>query len=469
MAAIDIAINNLIQTTRELDPGLADVLTLIADEVSRVASIVDPAPVVQKKVAKTIFEPPVNISIFTASFTANNVILTWEAPQVGNLLYELRVGATWDAATRLLNTANLSAVLDPILIGTTTYLIKAINNNGIYSKIAASVDVVVPAIGNFTITPYQVNNFVNLDWDEPTSTFTIDHYIITKDTVIIAAFVRSSFYSLQETTAGIYDYGVTAVDIAGNESSEIIVTLDVNGPTDFDFTASLTSSFAGTIVNGRVEYSRLLVCIDLTKTWTTHFSSQGWTSPQDQIDAGYPIYIQPTLTTASYEEIFDFGAIFQNVIVGLSWLFETIFGAFTFGISVKVSDDNVTYSTAYTSPTNFVTSVRYVKVKLTFTGGNDKALLAFSNFVCTLNVKREVDGGEQDIFAADGSGTVVLFNKTFKFVESITVTSLNTSIAVITTYNFTGGVNPTQFLVFARNVAGTRIDTHISWKARGVV
>jgi hypothetical protein len=459
---------SIVQKSRDIDPTLADVLIGMLREQGRIAKIIDPAPIVESKVAKVKIAPAPNVQVFSSSFTDTNVILTWEAPSTVVLFYEIRVGTTWDTAERILTTATLQAVLDPIAIGTTTYLIKAITDQGGYSVDALSVLAVVPDLGTFIITPSVINNFLSLSWTEPVSTFRVDHYILTKDGSTIADAIKGDFTTRQEAAAGRYTYGLTAVDIFGNESSEITTTLDVGAPTDFEVQDSRTSGFTGTIVNGKVFQSKLYVCVDTSITYQSHFTSNGWATPAAQVAAGYPLWITPALTTASYEEIFDFGAIFTNVIVNLSWLFETLVGSFTFGLSTKVSNDGITYGTANTASSFFVTSARYVKVKFTFTGNDDKALLAFSNFICTLAVKREVDGGDVNVFAADAAGTVISFNKTYLFVESITVTPLDTNIRTWV-YDFAGGVSPTSFKVKLWNAAGARVDGHVSWKARGVL
>lgn len=459
---------NLIESIRTQDPTLADILTILTQEQNRVANLVDLAPIVQKKVSVNKKAAPNPVTNFLSTFTDTNVILTWDAPSADSLIYEIRIGSVWNTATRILTTGTLTAILDPIATGTITYLIKAINTDGVYSLTAASLDVVVSAIGSFTITPMQINNWVSLAWSEPSHTFRIDHYVITRDASVIVEQFKGQFFTIQESAAGLYTYGITAVDLFGNESPEITITLDVSGPTDYEIQDSKTSSFSGSIVNGKVQDSQLYVCVNTTKTYQAHFIDNSWASPAAQVAAGYPLYIQPLEATASYEEVFDFSTIFTNVIVNLSYLFQTITGAFSFGLSTKVSDDNITYSSPNTNPSFFVTSARYVKVKFTFTGSDDKALLAFSNFICTLAVKREIDGGNAAVFAADATGTVITFNKSFKFVESITITPLDTAIRTWV-YDFAGGVNPTSFKVKLWNAAGTRVDGTVSWKARGVL
>jgi sulfur carrier protein ThiS len=46
--------------------------------------------------------------------------------------------------------------------------------------------------------------------------------------------------------------------------------------------------------NASIDNGVLFVPVDTEETWAEHFSSRGWTDIQDQIDAGYPYYAQPT-------------------------------------------------------------------------------------------------------------------------------------------------------------------------------
>lgn len=464
---MNASVRNYIQKVRQLDPNLADVLIELSKELDRVAKIVDPVPFTPKKLSIAKAPAPGSVVNFAYSFTDTNVILTWEAPSSDILLYEIRQGATWETATRLLITATLTAILDPIAVGTTTYLIKALNGDS-YSIDAVSLDVVVPAIGNFTLTPSTIGNFIAIDWDAPESTFRIAYYRIRKDGSVVVPRNADTFWSRQEANGGSHTYGVTAYDLYGNASAEILATVEVSAPSDYEYEDSRTSGFTGTITNGYVDNNSLYVCIDNATSYEDHFNNNSWASPQAQVTAGYPKWLSPFETTASYLETFDFGAIFSNVIVNTSWMTELLSGTFTEGISVTVSDDNITYSSAYTSAAFFVTSVRYVRVTLSFTASADTALLRLFSFIVSLAVKRENDGGEAEVFAADTGGTVVEFNKAFKFIESITVTPLDTVYRSVT-YDFAGGVDPTEFSVLLWNSAGSRVDGTISWKARGVM
>ena len=449
---------------------MLDILREITNELARIGVVVDPAPIIERKSSALTGPPPVDVEVFNYELTKTSVILSWEPPGEQTLQYEVRRGTIWENASKLFITSNLSAILDPITVGTHTYLIKSISSSGVRSLKSTSIIIEIPTINVLLITRRVLENQVLLNWEEPVSTFRISHYIIRRENSVIVSHNVNTFWSYRELIAGVYTYSVSIVDIAGNESESSEVTLNVNGPTDFEIADEITSDFSGTVSNGKVgDDGKLYVNVDSIKTYEGHFIDNNWDSPQEQIDDEYNLWIQPTLVAGYYEEIFDFGQIFQNVTVNLSWLFEIIRGNFSFGLDIKVSDDNFTYSSSFTDAVFFTTSARYIKVKITFTSGSDKDLLIFDNLNCALSIKREQDGGESQVYASDHpTGTTVSFNKSFLTVESITVAPKGIT-EIKTVYDFDGGSNPTSFRILAFAANGDAIDATVSWQARGIL
>jgi hypothetical protein len=199
--------------------------------------------------------------------------------------------------------------------------------------------------------------------------------------------------------------------------------------------------------------------------WSGHFASHGWQNIQDQINAGYPIYIQPTLPTASYEEIVDFGTIFNNVIATLTWVQNLIAGAVTVVSKIATSTDNISYTAFTTGVSLFSASMRYVKFRFEFAASDDHGLVELLNVQTRLDVKREVDSGSITADKNDVNGTLATFNKVFKSIDSITLT-VNSVEPVTAIYS---SVTTTNFRIFAMDSQGNRITYTVSWKARGVV
>jgi hypothetical protein len=473
MATSDIQsiANSLIARAQKTDPVIMDILQLLLDETRRLGIIIDPPPSVGGKIGSGIaaLSPP-NVLVFTYELTRTNLILRWEPPTVDFILYEIRKGTVWDTATRILTTTTLQAILDPIAVGIHTYLIKTISTGlgaGIYSQIAKSLDVIIPQLGSILIVPNVIDQNVLLNWTIPTTTFEIEHYDVSRQGVFFST-SRSNFHVILESTGGKFTYGITPVDIAGNRGQESTVTVELAPPKDFVLINTQISSFNGTKVNAFVGSGRLLVPVNVTETYQAHFTTRSWASPQAQINAGYPRWLTPTPLTASYEQVFDFGTILGSTIITLSWLYEIITGEFTIGTQSQTSIDGTNYSSIFSTPSFYATSVRYLKVKINFTGSNDKALMWFYNFMVSASVKVEMDSGFATAFASDATGTVVNFKKAFKDVEGITIAPMSTT-TVIPIVDFVDIANPVFFKVYIFDNSGIRITRDFRWDARGVL
>jgi hypothetical protein len=96
-----------------------------------------------------------------------------------------------------------------------------------------------------------------------------------------------------------------------------------------------------------------------------------------------------------------------------------------------------------------------------------EALFGLFNLRARLDVKLEMDSGNAEAEAADVGGTPILFNKAFKSVNSITVSS-ESNVERRIVYDFTSIPNPTVFYVYVYDTSGARVDCPISWKARGI-
>src|SRR6187402_321666 len=468
-------INTLLQQVREVDPSLADVLLKMAEEIERLAAVVDPKPTVPKR--STAPPVPLPLPVITASFelTRTNVILRWVPPTTGFLLYEVRRGSVWESATRLLSTGNSQVALDPTPVGTTPFLIKSINSAGDYSTDACAINVIVPPIGTFAITGLAIGNAVTLTWTIPESVCTVNFFTVYRDASPISAQLRGTFFAIQEKAGGKITYGVQAEDIAGNKSPFVYTTIDVAPPEDYEIQTTWVSTFGGAITNGLLRDGVIYYNLNVFQTIEEHFNNPKFTigpttSPQTQINAGFPLWIQPTEATGEYYEYHDFNFEFTNTIISIDWLFENIVPSFTFGTSTRYAANDSGWSAAFTTPTIFAPKARHVDVKFTFSGSDFKSLMMFKSFKISMYVKRENDGGNFIIpTPPTAGGDFVSFKKTnFKFIESITVTP-ETDIEAYAVYDYDAVPNPLGFKVFMFNNTGARIGGPISWKARGIL
>lgn len=407
---------------------------------------------------------PPNVTGFTYVLTRLNVILNWNA--VANF-YEIRQGTDWNTANRILTTATTQAVFNPLLVGTTSYLIKSISISGVYSANAARVDVIIPPIGTPTPSAQVIDNNVLLRWNEPITTFDILHYKVDRNGTDIGV-IRGTFIALFEIAGGTFTYGIKAVDIAGNESARGTIIATVTSPADYELSGTLTDDFTGGTKDNCVkDGSWLIAPVDDAETWTTHYTDQSFDQIQDFINAAYSVWVEPSESTGSYEKIFDFGAIFTDTLVSVLFNSLAIDGTVAVVVKIAVSDDNITYSSFVTATSIFAASVRYVKVRFEFTA-TGSSIIAITSLIVNLNIKREVDSGTVNADDADTNGTFVAFNKAFRDVDSITLT-VDSNNEIVAVYDFNDVPDPTGFYVFAYDSTGARIDALVSWKARGVV
>src|SRR6185312_12322178 len=260
---------------------------------------------------------PANVTNFLATINPTNVTFTWSQSDIGDI-YEIRRGSSWDTASFITRTVGLSAVIDPLLVGSYTFLIKSINPSGTYSNDAASVSITINSIAGLVITLAVIDNTVTFNWNQPTSQFAIDHYLIKRDSVEIGI-AHLTFFSLIESSGGVKTYSVQAVDVAGNISSITSgseATVLVQTPSDYVLKEKLTDDFSGTKTEVILDINGyLLGPVNTAETWADHFSNNSWTDIQDQINAGFPIYNQPSDSPGSYQQVFDFGSSFNNVLI----------------------------------------------------------------------------------------------------------------------------------------------------------
>jgi hypothetical protein len=505
-------ISSLIAGLQIDDPKLYQVFKAINDRVGVIEEELFPLVRQAGEIAEIegALSPP---ATFSFAFTPLTVRFTWSSVE-GAATYEIRKGLVWETANFQLRTSSLQADIDPLLVGTHNYLIKTVTNSNVYSVTATALVVTVPVLGTPLVTNQVIDNNVLLRWTTPDTSFSVAYYILRRADSEIGQ-VNGNFTVYFEIIGGDYVYSLAAVDVAGNEGPRGITNVTLRIPADFvlesfrvsglgTFTTSPTyflylevtaalgdvnfryavqSGFEAEVVNfyyAQVDISStfsnvlkmdgpaLLACWTAT-TFQVHFTGNAWLTPKNQVDAGFPIYIQPAALTGYFEEIYDYGGTFTNIIVTIGYTGEplTVDGV-TVLVRMSVSTDGISYSAFSNGASQFFAALRFLKFRLEFTNSTTKALLKVSNVTISLNVKKELDSGVVTAVATDVGGTQVNFTKAFKDIESITLT-VGAKEPVIAIYDFVDIPNPVGFKVFALDSSGNRITYPISWKARGVI
>lgn len=361
-------LDNLLQGYQRTDPRLYEILKAVIGNLNSLIDDVTPIIVASESGEITV-GTLADVTLFEYQLLLYSVRFTWAKPSEDVQFFEIRKGSgTWESADYVLASKTLVANIDPLTVGSHTYQIRATNEAGNYSTNSLFLVVVVPAIGSISISSQVIDNNVLLSWTPATSSFQLKEYIITKDGVEIGR-QPGTFTVIFERSAGEFEYGVQALDIAGNLSDVSLISVTVSAPKDYVLRdQEVDAAFDGTRVNVfKSVIPDLYMPVDLTETWTTHFSARSWSTIQAQINAGYPIYAQPTLNTATYTKVFDYGAIFSNVLATINYSLEQIVSTVSVSVQLRTSDDNVSWSSPVTASSIFATSMRYLECQLTFT------------------------------------------------------------------------------------------------------
>jgi predicted phage tail protein len=412
----------------------------------------------------------------SSSFAAGDCILSWNAVSgsVSTAYYTIRygsVGGSFGSAQEISTVKGTTAAVRADWSGVRRFYVAAVSLSGDVGS-AGFVDVTVTAPTAPIIRQEVIDNNVLLRWTDSTATLPIVYYELRRGATWAAGTPigtkQGLFTVVFETVSGLYTYWVAGVDSAGNVGTPASVSAQVNQPPDYLLRANVDSTLNGTKTNLAVNgTSGLLATVNTTETWQDHFSSRGWSTPQDQIDAGYPIYALPSTTTGSYVEEFDFGAILAGTKITSTLTSQAVYGTVTVAPTLSVKTASGDPYTDYTNQDSiYATNFRYVKVTYAFTSTGNDDLLNISALNVRLDVKLRSDTGTGTANAADVGGTTVNFNVAFIDVEGISVTPSGTT-ARIAIYDFVDAPNPTSFKVLLFDTAGNRVSGAFSWQARG--
>lgn len=406
-----------------------------------------------------------------------DVVVSWDAA-VGSfpvLEYEIRVGASW-AAGGVVGRAKARSLRVPgPAAGAYTYWVAAIDAAGNVGA-AGSESLTITAPGQVSSMSSQVvDNNVLLRWTEPVlGSFQILEYEVRRGSTWAAATVigriAAEFSAIFESSGGTYKYWVAPIDTAGNFGPERAISAIVNQPPDYVLDYDQDSAFGGTKTSCILQDGYLLAPVNPTETWEGHFTTNAWSSPQAQINAGFDDYLEPTPASATYQEQIDFGGVIAATKISVTPTSEALRGSVAISCNIKVKKLS---GDAWTDLGNvfeaYATSFQYALITLTFTpdGGGDD-LLKVTRLNIKLAKKTISDAGMADCLAADSGGTQVNFNIAFTDVNSITVTPKAGGTAVYGLYDFSDVPNPTGFKILLYNAAGTRVNGTASWSAKGV-
>lgn len=406
-----------------------------------------------------------NSPMVSYGFSANQVVLTITPPSAQLPLdyYEvfdgtISLGKTYATTFNILGSWS----------GNKTFTVTATDTCGNTSA-ARSVTVTIIAPQQPQLTYQVIDNNVLLYWTCVAGSLPIETFNARRGSTWATAEVigdkSGGFTTLFETASGNYTYWLAARDTAGNYGTPVSATATVSQPPDYVLRADIDSTLSGTLSSAILENGAVLFPINTTETFAQHFANHSWTTPQAQIDAGYPHYAQPNIASGFYEETFDYGATLASSKITISPTGSTMYGSVSLvtTISIKLNAEDVW--TDYVGVTQiYGTNFRYVKVKIVASG--TASLYAMTALNVRLDSKLISDGGMVACVSSDTSGTQVNFNRPFIDVTNIQVTA--SGVLMLTpVYDFTDTSNPTGFKVLLFNSSGIRVSGTVSWSAEG--
>jgi hypothetical protein len=348
-------------------------------------------------------------------------------------------------------------------VGNRSFTIRTVDINGNKS---VGVDTVAVKLLPGIVTSFRsqvIDNTVMLYWTLPVkTTLPIDHIEVRKGPVWATAAKlgekKGEFTSLIELIKGEFTYWVAAVDTDDNIGEPVSLRAQVAEPPDFEFFASFDSTFTGTMINATRSTAGVLMPVNSGEIWSQHFGSRTWDTTQDQVTAGFPLYIQPTVTAGYYEEVFDYGTLLASSKISLEFTGSNITGVTSIDSSLAFSTDGVTYTTYNGTISIFATNFRYVKVRVTATNSNTTALYELTRLKVTLDAKKKFDSLSVSAVQGDSLGTIVNFSREFIDVQTLQGTA-QSSLPLFVVVDFKDSVLAATYSVSA-NVCTVNFTAH---------
>ena len=419
-------------------------------------------------------ENPSTVTNLTAQQTLLGVELSWDrVPDIDVVAYEGRL--LWSGRRIFFGDFTEFVWTEQLAPGTYEIHVRAKDSSGNYSFGSAVVTLTVTGSGpvrNLRAEP--IFNNVDVRWDAPaTFSFPIVEYEVREGSTFAGSIslgkVSGTFKSIQVKNSGTYTIWVVPYDSRKNPGEPASITVNIATLPFFEllFDQILDPADA-TLAHAKAEGAKVIAPMDLTRTIQDQFDLFP-TTPQDQVDDGYPLVAQPS--TASIAEIeweIDYGDDIAGALINFTYAVEWKDGSGTVTPSLEFSPDGSSWTSVPGEQHAYGTNFRYVKAKLEVEGDDDTSIADITIPRLRLEVTNVDDTVLVSALAADASGTLVVWNRDFIDIkeDSIQVSVKSASpTAVIPGW----GISGNDVYVWAHNPAGVRVNADISVSAKGVV
>jgi len=452
--------------------------------------------------------------VITSQIVGGDVFLNWE--NIVSLFaideYEISYGPTWAGSIPLANIKG-TKFTDKVEWGDDRLFWVAARDvaGNLGTPGSTTVSIQTPsAVVN--LNSAVSNNNVFLNWEIPAQhTVPIEKYKIKKGDVYATTEELvdnpGTFFTYFELTGGTYRYWVVAIDSAGNEGTPNSVQTNVSDPDNFILRDDQYLDPEDALLTVNVEIDEENDCIispqNITETWSEHFVNNGWSTIQDQVDAGYPIYSQPTPGYGMYIQVVDFGAVLPATIVSFSYLETVIAGSVSKTITLAASDNGVDWVIFPENELEVLASnFRYIRLiivfgtvvhedgeamgplGLTYTGetpADDTSITKLCSMRLVLKVQKTDDEGRGNATISGTNpdstdiatyGNQVDFNRSFVDIVTIVtdaITPLGTQRYTNLLYDLASAPADQKFYVKLLDESGVRVTGEFTWKATGII
>lgn len=425
---------------------------------------------------------PSDLADFSATAQDDGLLLSWpDITDPDRDFYELRAADSgWGDDAYFARVKATQLHLKTVPTGTHAWYIKASDTSGNYSDSARMVTVTISAPPATSVRAEVVDNNVLLSYAAVRGTFPTATYEFRRGAIYATAEPIGNkdglFTILFETQGGAFTYWVTPIDIAGNAGTPAAVNVIVNQPPDYVLKANYFSLFNGTLSNAIVDGARVIFPVNSAETFGEHFVSNGWATPQDQVDAGYPLFVQPGVASSYYEETFDYGTVLAANKISLGAVTAVLAGAVVIDTTISVSADGMSWTDYAGVMQVYATNFRYVKVRITATSANG-GIAELSSLNVRLDSKLKTITGTVSCAATDSGGTLVYLTddrtatgvKEFIDVEAIVPAAKYDASypGASAVYDFTDTPNPLSMRLLMFDKDGNRISGTASYTVRG--
>ena len=291
-----------------------------------------------------------------------------------------------------------------------------------------------------------------------------------------------------EKVGGVYNYWLTATDVAGQVSPPVSATANVKFNSDIlAHWSARATGFAG-LKSHAVKIDGNLYLPIQPHTWREHFTI-GATSRhtvQDYIDHGFRYLAQPTgrqntADIGKYRQDFDYGEILTDAIVQIRPFIKHLGGfppdaqgnrpAPT--IIIEHSTDGAAWTRATFNHCGLLSNFRHLRVELTMPRSNEKSLAELEDLlVILIRPHHTLLTGTATATNAPAGDEVTLTpppGHTIIAIEPPLITPTSPTPLLATTTITTRALNPASFRVKLYTPTATRTAANFHWQAQAVL